>query len=235
MCNIKQYLQNLIGDGKINEPKEGMFTTQFKGDSGAWGLIVQEDEHMAFMLCSLLTNVPKDKRDVMLKYINGANFGLKVGAFELDMEDGEFRYRIGRIISDQPLTEHEFQNTTAVLFTTFDKYAVGVLQVMGGQDYKEVLKEVESKPIKTPQQCQCTKCRKKRGEINNMADAIATGLDEFLTDLDTAAESAEKAREENTDMSDAFLDVLNIADAPDQLEGGADTNSLTKHDRFNDN
>ena len=41
----------------------------------------------------LPTHVREDKRDVVCRYITRANYGLRNGNLEMDLDDGEVRYK----------------------------------------------------------------------------------------------------------------------------------------------
>ena len=46
--------------------------------------------------------MPEDRRDEVARYLIGVNYELAVGAFEMDLSDGEVRFRVGLPIGDLP-------------------------------------------------------------------------------------------------------------------------------------
>lgn len=46
--------------------------------------------------------MPKERRDEVARYLIGVNYEIAVGAFEMDLSDGEVRFRVGMPIGDLP-------------------------------------------------------------------------------------------------------------------------------------
>src|SRR5262245_1344418 len=80
--------------------------TAFKGDNGTWSCFAQaREEQQQFVFYSVCqTNTPEGKRPAMAEYLTRANYGLYIGNFELDFNDGEIRYKTSIDVTDTPLT-----------------------------------------------------------------------------------------------------------------------------------
>jgi hypothetical protein len=76
---------------------EGRTTLQlvFQGENGRWTCYAQVREPQAqFVFYSILpTNVPAAKRAAVAEFLTRANFGLVIGNFEMNMDDGEVTSR----------------------------------------------------------------------------------------------------------------------------------------------
>ncbi|HEX2910529.1 MAG TPA: YbjN domain-containing protein [Chloroflexia bacterium] len=75
----------------------------YKGDNGQWDCYAETDEesgHFAFYSVSPLVARP-EQRPAAAEFLTRANYGLKLGNFEMDFRDGEIRYRTS-IITDNP-------------------------------------------------------------------------------------------------------------------------------------
>jgi hypothetical protein len=112
---------------------------------GDWVLLAQwsenDDELLAYAVCTLA--VPEARRAAVMEFLTRANFGLKLGCFELDLDDGELRFR----------TSVDFEGATVqgamvrgALFTgvaTLRAYLPGIADVVDGADVKTTLLAIE--------------------------------------------------------------------------------------------
>jgi hypothetical protein len=66
-----------------------------RGESGIWEchVIVLDDEREVLVLSMLPVDVPPERRAAVAEAINRANYGLRLGNFEMDHDDGEVRFR----------------------------------------------------------------------------------------------------------------------------------------------
>ena len=65
----------------------------FQGQNGRWGCLGRVDEEKQLVLfysyCPI--KAPEDKRPILADFLTRANYGLYVGNFEMDFNDGEVR------------------------------------------------------------------------------------------------------------------------------------------------
>ena len=80
--------------------------TGFSGENGKWTCYAHAREEVhQFVFYSLLpVNTPPDKLDAMAEFMTRANYGMIVGNFELNYEDGEVRYKTSIDIGDGDLS-----------------------------------------------------------------------------------------------------------------------------------
>lgn len=96
-----------------------------------------------FYSCSPV-KVPEEKRQEMAEYITRANYGLKIGNFELDFRDGEVRYKTGIRIREDELTHHILKNLIYPNLAMMDKYLPGMMKVIYGEiPPEEAILEIE--------------------------------------------------------------------------------------------
>ena len=76
----------------------------------------------------------KDKkmRPAAAEFVARANFGLVIGNFELDMRDGEVRYRVGHMIVDGQLDEVTIRRLISTALSTSDRYFPSFMQLLFG-------------------------------------------------------------------------------------------------------
>lgn len=75
---------------------------------------------------------PEGKRDDVAAFITRANYGLILGNFELDFDDGEIRYKVTTVCGQAELTTPIVERTFDMGFCMFDRYGEGLLQVLYG-------------------------------------------------------------------------------------------------------
>ena len=93
-------------------PEDKMVRFNFAGDAGTWfvlGQIFDEAERLAF-LSILPSVVPTERRAAVGEFVNRVNFGLVVGNFELDMDEGEVRFRTAMDLDDVDLSVEMVRN-----------------------------------------------------------------------------------------------------------------------------
>jgi hypothetical protein len=89
--------------------------------------------------------IPEDDRTAVAEYLTRANYGLRIGNFELDYSDGEVRYKSSIDFEGQTLTSELIRNAIYPAVHTMDRYLTGLLRVsFGGATPLEAIEEVES-------------------------------------------------------------------------------------------
>ena len=83
-------------------------------------------------------------RLAVAEYITRANYGLRIGNFELDFDDGEVRYKSSLDFESVELTPGLIRNTIYPAVQTMDRYLPGVLSVVfGGKSAEEAIAAIE--------------------------------------------------------------------------------------------
>lgn len=92
---------------------------------------IRTGNNQVLIYTTLPTTVPVNHRVRVAEFLTRANYGLVIGNFELDFEDGEVRYKATYIYDDTfPNTETIFMRNLFVSFNTMDKYLPGVMSVI---------------------------------------------------------------------------------------------------------
>src|SRR5213593_3623825 len=65
-----------------------------------------EDKEEMLLLFHAPNKVPEPKRLAVAEFLTRVNFGIKHGAFEMDLNDGEVRYKIAAVLSEGQLSTH---------------------------------------------------------------------------------------------------------------------------------
>lgn len=106
----------------------------FQGKNGKWTCYAQvkEDQQIFFFYSVSPVNVPEEKRMAAAEFITRANYGLKIGNFELDFTDGELRYKTSIDVENDRLTTALVSNLVYANLWTMDRYLPGILSVVYG-------------------------------------------------------------------------------------------------------
>jgi hypothetical protein len=139
----------LSEDGWSPQKLEGKFIlkTAFKGKNGlmtCFAQIAGEYDQFIFYACSPLP-VPEEKRAEMGEFINRGNFGMRIGNFEMDLADGEVRYKSSVDFEGFEPSPVLFKNTIYPAVNMMDKYLPGIMAVLSGaKTPAEAIKMIES-------------------------------------------------------------------------------------------
>ncbi len=124
-------------DGWQYAPVEGQPTLAmgFRGQNGSWMCYAHIDEERnALIIYSVVAQqVPEHARQRMADFLTRANFGLVTGNFEMDLTDGETRFKtsveLGQTVADIPLVRRLLHVNVASL----DRYLPGIEAVADGR------------------------------------------------------------------------------------------------------
>lgn len=105
----------------------------------------KENPHTMLFLTYLPMKVEEDKRAAVAEYLTRANYGLHVGNFEMDMTDGEVRYKTTGVADEDTMPGLDvIRRLTYVGFSMFDRYVPSLLSILyGGKTAEEAIAEAE--------------------------------------------------------------------------------------------
>lgn len=119
----------------------------FAGRSGNWQCYAQaREESEQFIFYSVAPiNVPEDKRPAIAEYLTRANYGMIIGNFEMDLSDGEVRYKTSIDVEDDELTSPLVHHLVYANVLMMDKYLPGLMAVIyGGKSPLDAVTEIEA-------------------------------------------------------------------------------------------
>lgn len=104
----------------------------FSGDNGSWECVADaKDDRNMFVFYSVASvKVPEKKRVVVSEYLTRANYGLLIGNFEMDFNDGEVRYKCCIDVTGDRLTESLVKRLVYANVFMMDKYLPGLMNVI---------------------------------------------------------------------------------------------------------
>ena len=83
---------------------------------------VLDDRDVLQILSPIPSHIPEDKRVDAAVAVSVANYGMINGCFDLDMRDGEIRFRVAQGYEGMELSEEFIRYILSVAFFVTDKY-----------------------------------------------------------------------------------------------------------------
>ena len=119
----------------------------FRGKNGQWTCYAKADEEKEivtfYSYCPV--KVPEDKRPIMADFLTRANYGLYIGNFEMDYNDGEVRFKTSIDVEGDRLSFELMKRLAYNNVGVMDRYLPGIMQVTyGGASPQEAIAKVES-------------------------------------------------------------------------------------------
>ncbi len=127
-----------------NKHAFSMSYTGENGDYRCYAILRVDLEEFLFYIVAPV-RVPSADRPAVAEYVARANYGLRIGNFELDYADGEVRFKSSINFEEEQLTSGMLRNAIYPALHTLDRYLPGLLRVsFGGATPLEAIEEVES-------------------------------------------------------------------------------------------
>ncbi len=118
------------------------------GDNSSWKMLfrAREEQEQVSVYSYFPENIAEDKRHAIAEYITRANYGLIIGNFEMDFNDGEIRFKTSVDLEDGESLNTILTNLVRVNFSMFDRYYAGFMKIVWGAKSPEAaVKEIEEK------------------------------------------------------------------------------------------
>eukprot|EP00934_Nitzschia_sp_Nitz4_P002700 Nitzschia sp. Nitz4//scaffold346_size17405//14447//15154//NITZ4_008832-RA/size17405-processed-gene-0.6-mRNA-1//-1//CDS//3329548656//2690//frame0 len=130
---------------------DGVTTMTFRADlSAARGItiriLIKESAELFMLLLSLPTLIPEEHRTAVSKYWTHVNYYLNVGNFEMDLSDGEVRFRVGTVVKNAPLSPEMVTSAVETAANAATIYLPGQFYMLyGDMDYEEAYQTARNK------------------------------------------------------------------------------------------
>lgn len=116
------------------------------GDNGSYRLIIVVDSERAVVrfLTFVEGKVPEHRLREVMEFLTRANYGLLLGNFEIDLSDGEVRFKAACESENNTLTYTQFQNNLYLSVALMDRYSPGLQRVVqGSADAAAAIADIE--------------------------------------------------------------------------------------------
>lgn len=92
-------------------------------------------------------NIPEPFRPAICEYITRVNYGVVLGGFELDLDEGDLNYKmVGALGRESELDKEAFCRLLYLGNSMMDKYAPGILAILyGGQSAADAYQTVTNR------------------------------------------------------------------------------------------
>ncbi|WP_139276718.1 hypothetical protein [Spirulina major] len=117
---------------QFHEVRNSTIRLDVNGQAATWSTMVKcINEHQQIIIYSICPNKAiADKLTAIQEFLTRANFGLKFGNFELDLSDGEVRFKTSIQFAGEFDPDPMIEDCLSLNIVTFDRYLPGLLQVM---------------------------------------------------------------------------------------------------------
>lgn len=119
----------------------------FSGQNGKWTCYAQareeQEQFVFYSVCPL--NAPEDKRQAIAEFITRANYGMIIGNFEMDFDDGEIRYKTSVDVEGATLLAPIVKQLVYANVLIMDRYLPGLMAVIYSDiDPQEEIERLEA-------------------------------------------------------------------------------------------
>jgi hypothetical protein len=125
---------------------EGWVAARVRGRQAAYDVRLRTDEDAEIVACyvSAGTLVPEERRNAAAEALTRANWGLRVGNFEMDYSDGEIRFKVSVDVEGGLLGHTMVQNMISAGISMQDRYHPALMRVLyAGAEPAEAIAEAE--------------------------------------------------------------------------------------------
>ena len=118
---------------------------EFQGEHGRWTCFAEiRQPYEQFLFYSIApVQVSPERRMEMAEYLTRANYGLPLGGFELDLDEGDIHFKTGIDAEGEQLTQGLVKHVVYVNVIMMDRYLPGIERVAAGTSPREAIAEVE--------------------------------------------------------------------------------------------
>jgi hypothetical protein len=124
--------------------------TGFSGKNGKWTCFAQarEDQQQLIFYSVCPNAAPDDKRVPAMEFITRANYELVIGNFEMDLSDGEIRYKTSIDVEGDELTSALIRQIVYYNVMTMNKYLPGLMSVLyANVTPEQAIRQIEGKAL----------------------------------------------------------------------------------------
>ena len=121
----------------------------FREDVGVYRVVasVNPDDGLFQVFGHSPVRVPAGSRPAIAETITRANYGLKVGKFEMDFDDGDLRFQAAQILPSDSLDDETIRRLIGTAIVMLNTYLPAILSVIYGNEApKDAIRCVEGPP-----------------------------------------------------------------------------------------
>lgn len=113
-------------------PNNTILAVLYRGDNAQWDFIASSDEdnQIITLFARFPEACPPEKYPTLSEFLEKANFGMAHGAWVMDRQDGEIRYRVGVDVSKLEINDAFLESLTVYTNLTMDYYLEAILAIL---------------------------------------------------------------------------------------------------------
>jgi hypothetical protein len=123
----------------LTNSETGSIFTNFRGEAGTYRIVAVVDAtaelFQVFGFSPVM--VPAGARRAIAETVARANYGMRLGKFELDFSDGELRFQAAHVLTDDHLEDEVIGRLMGTTLTMLDLYLPAFLSVIYGNELPE--------------------------------------------------------------------------------------------------
>ena len=131
---------------RVEEGPLAMLRSRYQGSNGTfdcWFQVRRREEQFMFY-CRAPVNVPEGRRQSVAEFMARANYGMVLGNFELDMDDGEMRFKCSADVEGLEINDIFLKNVVYTSVVTMNRYLPGLMKVaFSSMDPVDAVNEIE--------------------------------------------------------------------------------------------
>jgi len=146
---VEEYLIE-IGWKFEKDDDNDVIKTGVNAKNASFRLIIysMEEKDLLTVYVAQDNNVPENKRLLLAEFITRANYGLNLGNFDMDMDDGELGYKVSADLEGGTLSRDMVGNMVGAGVSTMDQYYPGLMAVLfSNATPEEAIIQIERPPI----------------------------------------------------------------------------------------
>jgi hypothetical protein len=124
--------------------------TGFSGKNGKWTCFAQarEDQSQLIFYSVCPNAAPEDRRIPAMEFITRANYELVVGNYEMDLRDGEIRYKTSVDVEGTEISPALIRQVVYFNVMTMNKYLPGLMSVLyANVTPEQAIRQIEGKAL----------------------------------------------------------------------------------------
>jgi hypothetical protein len=120
----------------------------FRGEVGLYRIVatVDSEDGLFQVFGHSPVRIPEGSRPAIAETIARANFGLKIGKFEMDFDEGDLRFQVAQILIDDTLEDETIRRLIGTTMAMLNAYLPAVLSVIYANELpKDAVKQIEGR------------------------------------------------------------------------------------------
>lgn len=104
----------------------------YQGENGRWPVYVLTDDDVGLCIVYSMSpvQVPEDARAAVCEFLTRINYGLTVGGFEMDLADGEVRFRTSVAVGEAVVPVEIIHRLLHLNVLAMDRHLPGLLALV---------------------------------------------------------------------------------------------------------